>query len=77
MADRRLAAGPGRLTQALGITRSLDQWPVRGSVVQVFQGMLQAPVVATPRIGITQAVEWPLRFVEGGSRWASRAAPKA
>ena len=77
MADRRLAAGPGRLTQALGITRSLDRWPVRGSVVQVFQGVPQAPVVATPRIGITQAVEWPLRFVEGGSRWASRAAPKA
>lgn len=70
--DRLLASGPGRLTEALGITRGLDQRTMRGSAVQVFEGEpLNAPV-ATPRIGITRAVEWPLRFVEGGTRWASR-----
>lgn len=74
--DRLLAAGPGRLTRALGITRALDQWPMREAAVQVLAGEpLNAPV-ATPRIGITRAVEWPLRFVEGGTRWASRAAPR-
>lgn len=74
--ERLLAAGPGRLTRALGITRALDQWPMREAAVQVLAGEpLNAPV-ATPRIGITRAVEWPLRFVEGGTRWASRAAPR-
>ena len=70
--DRVLAAGPGRLTQALGITRSLDQLPMREAPVQVFAAEPLAPPVVTPRIGITKAVEWPLRFVEGGTRWASR-----
>jgi DNA-3-methyladenine glycosylase len=70
--DRVLAAGPGRLTQALGVRRWLDQLPMRATTVQVFAGEPLAPPVATPRIGITKAVEWPLRFVEGGTRWASR-----
>jgi len=70
--DRQLAAGPGRLTQALGISRALDQQAMRGATVQVFQGDPQGPPVATPRIGITQAVDWPLRFVEAATRWASR-----
>jgi DNA-3-methyladenine glycosylase len=70
--DRQLAAGPGRMTQALGISHSLDQRAMRGAVVQVFQGAPQAAPVATPRIGITRAVDWPLRFVEAGTRWASR-----
>jgi DNA-3-methyladenine glycosylase len=74
--DRQLAAGPGRLTQALGVSRALDQHAMRGAAVQVFQGGPEAPVVATPRIGITQAVDWPLRFVEAGTRWASRPPPK-
>jgi len=72
VADRLLAAGPGRLTQALAVTRSLDQRAMRGAPVQVYAGESQAPPVATPRIGITRAVDWPLRFVEGGTRWASR-----
>jgi len=72
VADRLLAAGPGRLTQALAVTRSLDQRAMRGAPVQVYAGEAQAPPVVTPRIGITRAVDWPLRFVEGGTRWASR-----
>jgi 3-methyladenine DNA glycosylase Mpg len=31
-------------------------------------------VVASARIGITKAADWPLRFVIGGSPWASRPA---
>lgn len=74
--DRQLAAGPGRLSQALGISRSLDQRAMLGAPVQVFQGASSVPVVATGRIGITQAVDWPLRFVEAGTRWASRPPPR-
>jgi len=75
VSDRLLAAGPGRLTQAFGITRNLDRQPMRGAKVEVFIGESLGHPVATPRIGITRAVEWPLRFVEAGTRWASRPAP--
>jgi len=76
VSDRHLAAGPGRLTQALGISRSLDQRVMAGAPVQVFQGGTSVPVAVTARIGITQAADWPLRFVEAGTRWASRPPPK-
>lgn len=74
LSDHQLCSGPGRLCQALGITRALDGVMMRGSQVTVHRGRLaRADVVrATPRIGISKAVEWPLRFVLHGSRWASR-----
>ncbi len=72
LADRLLAAGPGRLTMALGMTRALDGLAMRGSDVTVHAGDgTVADVIATARVGITRAVEWPLRFVEQGSPWAS------
>jgi DNA-3-methyladenine glycosylase len=72
--DHQLCAGPGRLCQALGITRALDSAMMRGSAVTVHRGRVaRADVVtATPRVGISKAVDWPLRFVIHGSRWASR-----
>jgi DNA-3-methyladenine glycosylase len=71
LADRLLASGPGRLAQALGMTRTLDGVPMAGSVVTVHAGDAPVDVTTTARVGITRAVEWPLRFVETGSRWAS------
>ena len=74
VSDHQLCAGPGRLCQALGITRALDSAMMRGSTVTVHRGRVaRADVVAaTPRVGISKAVDWPLRFVIHGSRWASR-----
>lgn len=69
--DRLLASGPGRLTVALGITRALDGVAMRSSVVTVHAGEHVPDITATARVGITRAVEWPLRFVETGSSWAS------
>jgi DNA-3-methyladenine glycosylase len=72
VADRQLCSGPGRLCQALGITRSLDGRMMRRSDVTV-RGVESPPdIVASPRIGITKAADWPLRFVVRGSRWTSR-----
>lgn len=71
VADRLLASGPGRLTVALGIDRALDGIAMRGAPVEVRRGKA-AEVTVTPRIGITRAVDWPLRFHESGTRWASR-----
>ncbi len=70
--DRLLCAGPGRLCQALGITREHDGLPLdeppfaleaRGRVDEVVRG---------PRIGITKAVERPWRYGLARSRFLSR-----
>jgi DNA-3-methyladenine glycosylase len=69
--DRLLASGPGRLAQALGVTRALDGEPIRGSAVTIHAGEPPHSITATARVGITRAVEWPLRFVETDSPWSS------
>jgi DNA-3-methyladenine glycosylase len=60
---RRLADGPGKLCQALGITRELDGKVMRRSDVLVGRIRPTSGIVVTPRIGISKAVDWPLRFV--------------
>ena len=72
--DRELCSGPGKLCQALGITRDLDGGKMQRGVVRVFRpGMAQDPaILVTPRIGITKAADWPLRFVLADTPWASR-----
>ncbi|MEP6688779.1 MAG: DNA-3-methyladenine glycosylase [Gemmatimonadales bacterium] len=77
IADRQLCSGPGKLCQALAISRDQDGRLIRGSGATVGPaGGLPVPIVATPRIGITKAVDWPLRFVIDGSPWVSRGAPR-
>lgn len=65
VADRDLCNGPGKLCQALGITRTLDGRTMRDSPVVVGKdGKAAAGAIeVTPRIGITKAVDWPLRFL--------------
>jgi DNA-3-methyladenine glycosylase len=72
--DRYLCAGPGRLCQALGITRAgLDGRLMAQSPVTVLRpGGWDGAVDVTPRIGITKATDWPLRFAAAGSPWVSR-----
>ncbi len=73
VADRVLCAGPARLCEALGVTGRLDGAVLqRGTLRIVDAGRRRGAVRVTPRIGITRAVDWPLRFVLAGSRWLSR-----
>ena len=69
-----LCSGPGKLCQALGIDRELDGSPMARSPVLVRPpAQWEEPRIAvTPRIGITKAVDWPLRFHLAGSPWTSR-----
>jgi DNA-3-methyladenine glycosylase len=76
--DRRLCSGPGNLCQALGITRALDGLMMASSpvIVRAPQPSWAAPAISTtPRIGITKAADWMLRYhleengyVSGGKR---------
>jgi DNA-3-methyladenine glycosylase len=70
---RVLCAGPGRLCQALGVTRAIDGLLMRRSVVRVerAEALADEAVVSTSRIGITRAADWRLRLVVRGSPWAS------
>ena len=60
----RLASGPGRLGQALGITGELNGHDLSRSPLQVLSGwrVPDALVRVTGRVGIRVAQEWPLRF---------------
>jgi DNA-3-methyladenine glycosylase len=75
--DRLLCAGPGRLCQALGITGGMNGEWLDGTRIRILSrgARRRGGVVTTPRIGVSRAVEWPLRFVLAGSLWASRPEP--
>lgn len=74
---RMISSGPGRLSEALGITRARDNakdLTDRRSDLWVADDGQQPPsIVATPRIGITKAAELPLRFVVAGNPFLSGA----
>ena len=73
--DRSLCAGPARLCQALGITGKENRTSLIEGNVRILRGnSRRSQVTVTPRIGVTQAAEWPLRFLIEGSPWASRRA---
>ena len=71
--DRDLARGPGRLTQALGITGALDGHALQDPPLSVHAAPALRPerIEAGPRVGITKAVDWPLRFMVRESPWVS------
>ncbi|HUK64901.1 MAG TPA: DNA-3-methyladenine glycosylase [Dongiaceae bacterium] len=72
----RPASGPGNLTRALGITlRDSGTDLTRGALTIEPADRPRAFRIATgPRIGITRAVERPLRFWIIGNRFVSGAA---
>jgi DNA-3-methyladenine glycosylase len=72
--DRDLARGPGRLTEALGITGQEDGHELTEPPLLLCQGeaLPTDAIEVGPRIGISRAVERPLRFTLRGSRYLSR-----
>lgn len=71
--ERLLCAGPGRLCQALAVTRDHDGMRLDRAPFRVVAGSEPAPVVARGvRIGITKSPELPWRFALVGSRFLSK-----
>ena len=72
---RLLSSGPGRMCEALGITRERDNakdlTSRRSDLWFADDGYRPEKIVATPRIGINKAVEEPLRFVVAGNPYVS------
>jgi DNA-3-methyladenine glycosylase len=69
---RLLAAGPGRLCEALAVTRTHDGLPLDAAPFELHAAAGPVDVVTGPRIGISVATELPWRYAEAGSRWLSR-----
>jgi DNA-3-methyladenine glycosylase len=73
IADARLlCSGPGRLTEALGITHAQNGCALDAAPFELRARESECEVVAGPRIGITKAVDLPWRYGMKGSRFLSR-----
>lgn len=72
--ERDLTNGPGKLCQALGITGALDGVRLDRGILRLLHGTAEPDdaAVVTPRIGISRATDWPLRFVVHGDPHVSR-----
>jgi DNA-3-methyladenine glycosylase len=71
-APRLLAAGPGRVGQALGVDRSFDGLPLDRAPFELRAPAAPVAVASGPRIGISQAADRPWRFGLAGSPFLSR-----
>jgi DNA-3-methyladenine glycosylase len=69
-----LTSGPGKLTQALNITSSLNgtDMTTSESAIYIEFGKRPKRIVTTPRIGITRAVDKEWRFVDPSNPFISR-----
>jgi DNA-3-methyladenine glycosylase len=71
----KLTSGPGRLCEALGVTRARDNGcdlTSSDSGLWIGADRYKARrVISTPRIGITKAADRPLRYLLAGSRFVS------
>jgi len=72
--DRDLTNGPGKLCAALGITGEASGLPLSAPPLMICRGapVPDADVEVTPRIGITRAADWPLRWFVANDPYVSR-----
>jgi DNA-3-methyladenine glycosylase len=75
--DRLLCSGPGRLTQALGITGADNGAELAAPPFALVAPESAAAVERTTRVGITRATDLEWRYVEAGSSWSSRPSRRA
>jgi len=69
---RLLAAGPGRLCEALGVTRVHDGLPLDAPPFELHARAQPVEVAAGRRVGISAAKELPWRYVLAGSKFLSQ-----
>lgn len=73
---RELCSGPAKLCQALGLTGALNGHVLGDGRLRILRSrgptVRKAEIASGPRIGITRAADWPLRFYLRDSEWVSR-----
>jgi DNA-3-methyladenine glycosylase len=73
--ERALCSGPGKLTEALGITHAHNGLALDVPPIALYARKGWVDVVAGIRIGLTKAVELPWRYGLRGSRFLSKPFP--
>jgi DNA-3-methyladenine glycosylase len=72
---KKISSGPGRLAEAMEITRERDNGKSlvsrRSDLRIVDDGYRVRRVTVTPRIGIVKSAEQPLRYFIAGNRFVS------
>jgi DNA-3-methyladenine glycosylase len=73
----RITAGPGALSQALGIAKQLNAKDLSANEIWIedFANYKDQEIVATTRIGVAYAQEhalWPFRFYVKGNKFVSK-----
>jgi DNA-3-methyladenine glycosylase len=69
---RLLCSGPGRLCQALGVTREHDGLALDEPPFELLARPGNPEIATGRRIGISRAADYPWRYVLAGSRFVSR-----
>ena len=71
--DRDLTNGPGKLCAALGIGPQHNGVPLQAPPLMITRGITYSDdaIVTGPRIGITKAADWPLRWHVADSEYVS------
>jgi DNA-3-methyladenine glycosylase len=70
--EKSLCSGPGKLTEALGITREHNAMALDAPPFALHARVGTPDIVAGIRIGLTKAVELPWRYGLKGSKFLSR-----
>ena len=70
--ERSLCSGPGKLTEALGITNAHNGLALDAPPIAVHARIGKVDVATGIRIGITKAVELPWRYGLKGSKFLSK-----
>jgi DNA-3-methyladenine glycosylase len=70
--ERALCSGPGKLTEALGITRAHNGLALDAPPIALYAPAAKPDIVAGVRIGLTKAVELPWRYGLRGSKFLSK-----
>jgi DNA-3-methyladenine glycosylase len=74
--ERALCSGPGKLTEALGITHAHNALALDAPPIALHARKSEVDVVTGIRIGLTKAVELPWRYGLKGSRYVSKPFPE-
>ena len=70
--ERSLCSGPGKLTEALGITKAHGGLALDAPPIALYARAAKLDVVTGVRIGITKAIDLPWRYGLRGSKFLSK-----
>lgn len=75
MKPKDLCSGPGKLVQAMGIHKHMNDWHILDSDLKIIPPKIQIAeneIITTTRIGITQGADLPYRFYVKGNKFVSK-----